>query len=470
MNIIRKCCIRSLKENRRRTILTIFGVAMTTALVTVVACMMTSFVASMVESLKKVEGDAHVIFRNVSRENLKYIEDNQNLESQGYYGKVGYMDYRYDDSQGNHYGFYLCVGSADENWFRGNGIHLTKGRFPQAEDEIVIDMNFVRRGLRLKLGDEIRLAIGDRYLGDQAIPMGERYWEKEEIKVRQEKTYTVVGFVDGEDSRVPVFTKIQYQIVGSGIDCFGAYVSWPKEKLEMFDASARYDKMAIRHIASVNAGLLGISEELYKRVYGDYWKDSEHVSDEELVEATRIAQNLRVKYFLTSFENWDMNHPAMMLILGLFSMVFLIVCFAGVFCINNSFSISLTEKTRFYGMMSSVGMTKRQRRQFVWQEALVIGGYGIPVGVVFGLALAYGLVQIADRILGHVLTITLQYFVSWRTVFAGVLVSVLMVILSAAESAARSARISPIAAIRANGDLAVSEKEKRKEKKKREDR
>ena len=287
------------------------------------------------------------------------------------------------------------------------------------------------------------------------------YQEKEEIKVRQEKTYTVVGIVDGQDSRVPISTTMKYYIGGSGIDGFGAYVYLPKEKLETFDVSARYDKKAIRHIASVNAGLLGISEELYARVYGDYWKDGQHVSDEELVEATRIAQNLRVEYYLAAFESWNMNNPAMMLILGLFSMVFLIVCFAGVFCINNSFSISLTEKTRFYGMMTSVGMTKRQRRQFVWQEALVIGGFGIPAGVFFGLILAYGLILIADRILSHVLTITLQYFVSWRTIFAGVLVSVLMVILSAAESAARSARISPIAAIRANGDLAVAEKEKK---------
>lgn len=49
MNVLRKCCMRSLKENRKRTLVTIVGVILATALITGVASLAVSFRASMVE-------------------------------------------------------------------------------------------------------------------------------------------------------------------------------------------------------------------------------------------------------------------------------------------------------------------------------------------------------------------------------------------------------------------------------------
>lgn len=80
MNVLQKCCFRSLKENRKRTLVTIVGVILATALITGVACLATSFRASMVEYEKKQNGDWHYCFYGVSPRDLKYFEENRNLE------------------------------------------------------------------------------------------------------------------------------------------------------------------------------------------------------------------------------------------------------------------------------------------------------------------------------------------------------------------------------------------------------
>ena len=48
MNVLEKCCYRSLKENRKRTLVTIVGILLATALITAVACMVVIFRASMI--------------------------------------------------------------------------------------------------------------------------------------------------------------------------------------------------------------------------------------------------------------------------------------------------------------------------------------------------------------------------------------------------------------------------------------
>ena len=59
------------------------------------------------------------------------------------------------------------------------------------------------------------------------------------------------------------------------------------------------------------------------------------------------------------------------------SVVVVVIIFTSVFCIKNSFDISITEKTRQYGMLSSIGATRKQIKQNVYYEALILGIIGI---------------------------------------------------------------------------------------------
>ena len=90
MNVLQKCCYRSLKENRKRTAVTIVGIVLATSLITAVACMAASFRASMTQRARQETGDFHYLFSGVVRENLKYFQNNQNIERLGIEKKVGY--------------------------------------------------------------------------------------------------------------------------------------------------------------------------------------------------------------------------------------------------------------------------------------------------------------------------------------------------------------------------------------------
>ncbi|MBQ2100062.1 MAG: ABC transporter permease, partial [Lachnospiraceae bacterium] len=71
MHVLWKCCKRTLQENKNRTIVTILGVALATGLITAVACLGVSLLASYTQYIKKTQGDAHVIFSAVSGKDVK---------------------------------------------------------------------------------------------------------------------------------------------------------------------------------------------------------------------------------------------------------------------------------------------------------------------------------------------------------------------------------------------------------------
>ena len=71
MNVLKKCCYRSMKENPKRTVVTIIGIILATALITAVASMAVSFRASMILLEKKDNGDFHYLFAGVTQEKKK---------------------------------------------------------------------------------------------------------------------------------------------------------------------------------------------------------------------------------------------------------------------------------------------------------------------------------------------------------------------------------------------------------------
>lgn len=79
MNIINKFTIKNLKKNKKRTIVTIIGIALSTALICAVAGMVMSFRKTMIEIIKAADGNYHVEFQDVPQDQLKYIENNEGV-------------------------------------------------------------------------------------------------------------------------------------------------------------------------------------------------------------------------------------------------------------------------------------------------------------------------------------------------------------------------------------------------------
>ncbi|MBP5264713.1 MAG: ABC transporter permease [Lachnospiraceae bacterium] len=455
MKTLWKCCIRSLKENKARTIVTILGVAMATVLITTLACIGTSILATAIQFLKSTSGTAHETYVGVERENLKYFLNNQSIEEIWLKKKMDryYIDFK--DSYLNSYVVRL-VGASD-GWFSAQGLKMVEGRLPEHENEIIL-----HKGVRTGLGYDIN--IGDR------------------IAARSEdsdKAFEVVGFYENNYLGFDLIYDLYYYQLESILEgdspenyqsyrVIEAYTYWDGNQSGEgeYDVSLRYKKSALYQRDEIAAGLMGISQTLYERVYKNPYAQYTRFSDAEKKELTQRVKKFNPNSTLEAFEALSPFHltQATVWIIAFSEVIFLFFVLAGVFCINNSFDISITERIRFYGMISSVGSSKRQRRMLVWMEAFVIGLFGIPLGIMLGIVLSFGIVKVANIAIKALMPAFEMKFVfriaTWAILIA-VFQAIFMIALSAMEAAFRAAKITPMEAIRSNDTIKSKGKKKK---------
>lgn len=129
---------------------------------------------------------------------------------------------------------------------------------------------------------------------------------------------------------------------------------------------------------------------------------------------------------------------------------------ASVFVIRNSFAISITEKTSMYGMLASVGATKRQIRRNVLFEGFILGLIGIPLGILLGLGVNAILITILNSVLGDMLNGAKFVFVTPTIpIICAIVLSAVTIFCSSFFIALRASRIPPLVAIRGNKDIKV---------------
>lgn len=440
--------------------MTILGVAMATVLITTLACIGTSILASVVQFLKSTDGTAHETYIGVEQENLKYFLNNQSFEEIWLKKDLDY--FRIDLEDDNGYKYIIGLIGAEEGWFEAQGLKLVEGRFAERENEIVLP-----KKIRSSLGYDIR--VGDKIT---------------ERSGKAERSLFVVGFVDETDIQLvyesdPLWAYHLNSVLDEESDevwqryfIIEAYTYWDGDSNEAgaYDVGVRYKKSALYRRDEIAASLMDVPQELYEKAYKNPYAFMTNIGREENAKLHSRVAGFDQNELLESLEGLSPFHLTQVTvwIIAFSEVIFLFFVLAGVFCINNSFDISITERIRFYGMISSVGSTKRQRRMIVWMEAFVIGVFGIPLGILLGVALSFGLVRVVD--------IACQYFmpslqfrmifrVAWWAILIAVFQAVLMIALSAMESAFRAAKISPIEAIRSNDTISRNIALKKKQRK-----
>ena len=160
MNILNKFTLKSLSKNKKRTIVTIIGVALSAALICAVAGMLMSFKKTLVETTIQTRGNFHIRFENVPKEELKYIENNKNVKSFFYSSALGYSYLQ--NSQNENKPYLYVLGLGDEA-LKSSGLKLIEGRMPENENEVVISEHIISNGrVEFHVGDTINLNVGKR--------------------------------------------------------------------------------------------------------------------------------------------------------------------------------------------------------------------------------------------------------------------------------------------------------------------
>lgn len=417
MNLLNRLTLTSMKLNRKRTIVTIIGVILATAMITTVSILVTSTQASLVNYAMEENGRWHYEFDGVDSRELGCIENNRQIEAWYVTKLLGYAQL---EGSKNEYKPYMKLLAFDSGAMENTALKLLEGRMPQNENEVVISKHIRTNGrVAYKVGDTLNLALGERKdsSGNQGFIGGYEPGE-EEIEVTDHKTYKIVGLIERPSRMIEPFSEAGYTV----ITCLE-----PSEIEGKVNVFAYYTREGLKDRNAVAAGL------------EEAWSDCGETTNQTLV-----------RYQALAFGNGIMR-----MILLVAGIVLLIIIFTAVFCIRNSFAISITERMRQYGMLASVGATSKQIARNVFFEAFLIGLIGIPFGIGSGILASFVLLRVCDLYFSGTIFSKFVFSMSPIPIAGAAILAYVTIFISAGRVAKRASKVSPLEAIRAAGDTGI---------------
>ncbi len=410
MSIMNKLTIKNLCLNKKRTIVTIIGIILSTALMVGIGLLFSSFQDLMIRDTISYNVRYEAYYGNVDLEKVNNIQDKD-------------FDYFYEKpigfsrvSSSNEYKPYIYIVGVNSKYF--DELKLMEGTFPSNENEIVISHHAITNGeINYKVGDSVTFTYGSRNIDGKITLSNSDYVEGETLDITNEATYKIVGIV--ERSNFESYSACGYM-------AFTLDVNNDKGNVNLY---VMFNK---------NKKIIKQSEELAKELgYDDY-----------------ISYNstLLALYGESTYGNIMSTMVSMMTImLALVSIGCIIV-------IYNSFAISVMERKKEFGLLSSVGATRRQLSHTVFFEAVIVGIIGIVLGIV-GAYIGIGcVVLVINNLISDILEYKLYLVTNPLFIIIPVVFMILVIGVSAFLPSRRASKVSPIEAIRQNDDIKINKK------------
>lgn len=404
-----RCC---LKENRTRTIVTIIGIMLSMSLFTAV----TEGAYSGIKYLQNCEiegyGNWQGYLAHISQEQLDKISKDEKIKNWSTCPELGWAVV----SSKNVNKPYLRLYSIDKKASDMIGVHLVKGRMPENEREILIPTHlYSNGGMRLELGENLRLDVGIRSSGGYELEISNPFGgEEEEIVKTVEKNYTVVGFYERlSDSIEP-------------IACPGYFAFTAKEDSDYVSCFIELKKAADCY------------EYMNTQKYTDQWT---------------------IHSALLMFLGYTKYSRVNSMIYGLAMVLIALIMFGSISLIYNSFAISVSERTKLFGILKSVGATKKQIRTSILYEAVLLSAVGIPMGILVGCGgIGTTLWFLRDAFKGFYATggeTQMRLYINAGAILIAAGICFITTIISADIPARKAMRISPIESIRQSKEIRI---------------
>ncbi len=407
MNILNELTVKSLKKNKRRTVLTIFGILLSVALITAITTFVSSMQGSLVDFAKKNSGNYHILVENVPKDKQKYLLHNEKAEKKIVIQTIGNakpLSLQYEEGVNEENATKIKVRAVKKENFSDLGMILQSGKFPQSENEIVIPEHF--RGdytTKIRVGDKLKLNIDGK-----------------------EKEYTVSG--------ISGMSAVEFHSEEGMLGCSLFTISDDEKISENIDVAMLMknpkDTFAFREMLEKELGL----------------------------------HELQINNILLDFQGAVVNANVLVVLKVLAGMVIGIILLTSIFVIKNSFDISITERLKQYGMLVSVGATSKQIRKNVLFEGVVLGIIAIPLGVLLGVGAIWCTLQVVMKILEGTSfggEVELKMYVSVVAILIAVAIAIVMIYISSLIPAKKAQKVSPMEAIREAKDTKLEAKKLR---------
>lgn len=460
MNLLNKLTIKSLKLNKKRTIVTIIGIMLSVALITAVTALFFSANASLINFEIRQKGNYHYSFKEVPISDIKNFTNNRHIDTIYKIANIGYAKLSNSKNENKPYAY---IRAFEKEALSNLAINLVSGRLPENDQEILIPTHLKTNGrITYEVGDTITLDVGKRVDSEGCeLTQDNPYFieednssdsSDEQIIDSTTKTYKIVGIIERPSNSIESYSAPGFTFITILKD-YKAY-----SKIDLY---VRYDKEGLKDHDIITANILGIDEKLYTKFQNGEIHSSDNY-EEELENIQNELDKAKYQYdsnnYLIMLESGILKESSMQSLALVVLVVIIIIIVTSVFCIKNSFDISITEKIKQYGMLASIGATKKQIKKNVYYEALILALIGIPLGIICGLLASYILIIISNYFLKDMMNLGLIFKFTIYPLIIAIVLGFVTIFLSAMRSARRASKISPITAIRNSENIKIKAK------------
>ena len=426
MSITKKLALRHLKQNKTRSVLTVLGITISVVMLTVIFTCATSFAHYYGERAININGNWHFFVKTDYESAKKYLLSDSSLKDIGFENDLSTEEqsYKIYSDKAN----YLRTGTiyqGNEQYIKDTVTCKYDGALPKSDNEIMVEQSLIKNnGLELKIGDEIKIAVGSRLKGDFVIlPIKGNYQFGERFEKEKDETFKVVGILhNNEPTERGAIIRGMSDLKSKNLVAYGKI-----KKVTPFSyikINGIYDKF-------------GFTKK--KRAFN--------------VDENTGFLNSRLAF---SIDKNDLPQVLKLTAIGI--VVFAVIFVSSFAMIYNSFALSVGEQIKYLGMLSSVGATRKQKKKTLYFEGAILGGIGIILGIVLGLlttfisqsAMNAKIVSIME---GYNDNIKYSTHISLWVLCLIVILAALTVFVSIISPVQKAARITAIDAIRKTDEI-----------------
>lgn len=430
MTILNKLGTRQLRLNKNRTLIALVGIILSVSMITAVISLLFSFYRYLFDVEVEENGSWHLLLEDVPDEALQEIKNDPMFTEVTEIDPQGYSLY---EGSKNNLKPYLYLISADEKAREMQHFKLLEGHLPSAEGEIALPENYYTDDNQpWKIGEKRRLTVSRREAGGFALGQNNPYVPPEEEHAAEEHDKALEEESDAEPEVLIPLAEKEYTLTG-------IYETPQFFTLESYD-SPGYSALVYPDEALTETHMVFLSLRQPRQFKEALSKYSDFAAQE----------NSSVLMFSAAYPLGGMKT----FLLSSAVVLLLIICSAATALIYNAFAISVTERSKQFGLLSSAGASARQIRHMVLHESFVLAALGIPLGTAAGLGgiglTLYLIRRYIGRIAEHESELRLRIVPG--AILGAAVLSLIVILISAYIPAGRAARVTPIEAIRGQKD------------------
>lgn len=429
MKVTSKLALNYIKKNKSKSKFSILGIALTMLIFTITFIVLCSY-QEYITNIMRYERNYEAEFANITYKNALEIAKDKNIKEISIIQDIGTSEENFSKSvsQGGVASVIkINISAFDENAIKNNHIKLVEGRFPTNTHEIVLEKS----------------SQTEEILGEQNRNNAEYIGQKIEITINEKKEeYLIVGMAENlpngsfglstewiipaityfDKDNITEDTLVDVSILTNNIQKIYKTTDELVEKLNLYETEEEKEKNLTYHTDLLYYELVNVPKEKEDTIIGN---------------AKEFEEDLR----------------------RIIIVLITIIAIVSILTINMTFRMIYREEIQELGMLSSIGMSKKQRLKLLLKETIIIATIGIFIGFLVGTVISLIVVKYisilageAEKVIGAKLLFdpNVKMYVIFPPIplFISVILTYGIAIISSIIPIKKMNKISPIEAIK----------------------